>query len=163
MSCSPPRHVALKGPRNTQTTPFPNRCSGKETKINWNGSSEEQKTSWEEMLTGKGSAAGSSTASVAFPPATSGAWRGKQQPKDTTRRAAGSVTGVADRFSKALPPTEKLAVLCAPTTTYGYPPPRLETKQKPRWDVHLPEAGNRAAIFAGVLRRSIAGPPGGAV
>ena len=37
------------------------------------------------------------------------------------------------------------------------------TKPKPRWDVHLPRAGNRCGSFAGVLRPLIAGPSGSAV
>ena len=40
---------------------------------------------------------------------------------------------------------------------------RYETKPKPRWDVHLPGAGNRGGSLAGVFRRLIAGPSGSAV
>ena len=36
-------------------------------------------------------------------------------------RLVASVTGVADRFPKALPPSEKLAVLCAPTNHLRIP------------------------------------------
>ena len=35
-----------------------------------------------------------------------------------------------------------------------------EPKPKPRWDVHSPEAGNRAGNLAGVLRPLTAGPSG---
>ena len=35
-------------------------------------------------------------------------------------------------------------------------------KPKPRWDVHLPDAGNRAGRFAGGFRLLIAGPSGSA-
>ena len=38
-----------------------------------------------------------------------------------------------------------------------------ETKPKPRWDVHLPGAGNRGGSLAGVFRPLIAGPSGSAV
>ena len=38
-----------------------------------------------------------------------------------------------------------------------------ETKPKPRWDVHLPGAGNRGGSRAGVFRPLIAGPSGSAV
>ena len=34
------------------------------------------------------------------------------------------------------------------------------TKPRPRWDVHSPEAGNRAGNLAGVLRPLTAGPSG---
>ena len=37
------------------------------------------------------------------------------------------------------------------------------TKPKPRWDVHLPGAGNRGGSLAGVFRPLIAGPSGSAV
>ena len=37
------------------------------------------------------------------------------------------------------------------------------SKPRPRWDVHLPDAGNRAGNLAGVLRPSIAAPSGSAV
>ena len=40
---------------------------------------------------------------------------------------------------------------------------RFETKPKPRWDVHLPGAGNRGGSLAGVFRPLIAGPSGSAV
>ena len=36
-------------------------------------------------------------------------------------------------------------------------------KPKPRWDVHLPGAGNRGGSLAGVFRPLIAGPSGSAV
>ena len=38
-----------------------------------------------------------------------------------------------------------------------------EAKPKPRWDVHLPGAGNRGGSLAGVFRPLIAGPSGSAV
>ena len=38
-----------------------------------------------------------------------------------------------------------------------------ETKPKPRWDVHLPGAGNRGRSLEGVFRPLIAGPSGSAV
>ena len=37
------------------------------------------------------------------------------------------------------------------------------SKPKPRWDVHLPGAGNRGGSLAGVFRPLIAGPSGSAV
>ena len=41
--------------------------------------------------------------------------------------------------------------------------PRNDPKPKPRWDVHLPGAGNRGGSLAGVFRPLIAGPSGSAV
>ena len=47
---------------------------------------------------------------------------------------------------------------------YGFEPRRVHTtKPKPRWDVHLPGAGNRGGSLAGVFRPLIAGPSGSAV
>ena len=40
---------------------------------------------------------------------------------------------------------------------------RRHPKPKPRWDVHLPGAGNRGGSLAGVFRPLIAGPSGSAV
>ena len=45
----------------------------------------------------------------------------------------------------------------------GASPSIGRTKPKPRWDVHLPGAGNRGGSLAGVFRPLIAGPSGSAV
>ena len=41
--------------------------------------------------------------------------------------------------------------------------PIIHPKPKPRWEVHLPGAGNRGGSLAGVFRPLIAGPSGSAV
>ena len=46
---------------------------------------------------------------------------------------------------------------------WGHRLSAMETKPKPRWDVHFPGDGNRCGSLAGVLRALIAGPSGSAV
>ena len=46
------------------------------------------------------------------------------------------------------------------TDTYRQIRHNLATKPKPRWDVHLPEVGDRAGSLAGGIRPLIAGPCG---
>ena len=61
------------------------------------------------------------------------------------------------RVGGSVLPVSETYTMMAPSPCWGL---RRSTKPKPRWDVHLPGAGNRAASFADVLRPLIAAPSG---